>query len=116
MSDEILKAGHTELSHQFTHLFSYERQIVDQELWSAGKLGLEVFALGSDTSRAGIEMTLTRHITAQRDECSGAKPKLFSTQHCANNHIAPSLESSIDAYTYAPAQPVAYQHLLGLCQ
>ena len=82
----------------------------------AGKFGAQIFALRRDAGWAGIQVTLTRHIAAERDEAGGAKAKFFRAKHSANHHIASGFEATIDAHFHTPAQSIVQQHLLRLRQ
>src|SRR5689334_9958901 len=112
MPDKVVEFAEAELSHQFAHLFGNQRHIIHQELWTPGKLGRpQILALCRNARRTGVEMTLTRHITAQRDQHRRAEAELFSTEQSSDNHIASGLEASIDAHAHPLTQTVLYKHL-----
>src|SRR6266480_4016880 len=78
-SNEIIKARYPQLCHPFAHLFRHHRHIVDEMLRPTGEFCAQILALRGNASRTGVEMTLTRHIAAQRDEGGSAETKLFRT-------------------------------------
>src|SRR5579875_1463979 len=106
-ANQVIQARKAQLSQQFTHLFGDEGQEVDEILWLAGEFGAQVFALRGNASGTGVEVTLTRHVAAQRDEGRRTETNLFSPQHGSDDHVPTRLEATIRAHFDALAQAVA---------
>src|SRR6266702_4707032 len=89
---------------------------MNEELRCASEFSAQVFALRSNARGAGIQMALPRHIATQCNQAGSAKAEFIGSQQRSDHDVAPSLQATIDAYSYAPAQPIAYERLLRLCQ
>ena len=62
--------------------------------------------------RTGVEVTLSRHVAAQRHQHRRAKGKFVGAQEGGDQHIAAGPQTAIAAQAHAPPQTVLHQHLL----
>ena len=59
-------------------------------------------------------MALTRHVTAEGDEHTGAKAEFFSAKQRGDDDVASIAEAAIGAQADTVAQAILHQHLLSL--
>lgn len=57
----------------------------------ARKLASQFFILSSDSNRASVQMTLSHHDAAHRDQRSGRKTELFGSEKSSNGNVTTSL-------------------------
>ena len=91
-------------------------QVVDHVLGPAFELGAQIVALGRDARRARVEVTLPRHVAAERDQHAGAEAELFRTEQRGDHDVATVAEPAVGAQGDALAQAVRDQDLLRLGQ
>src|SRR5260370_19721995 len=89
---------------------------MNEELRCASEFSAQVCALRSNARGAGIQMALPRHIATQCNQAGSAKAEFIGSQQRSDHDVAPGLQATIDAHSHAPAQPIAYERLLRLCQ
>src|SRR5690242_6438466 len=78
----------------------------------AAEFGAQLRALCRDAGGAGVEMTLARHVAAERHQRGSSKSELFCAKQRSNNYVAAGAQTAIDAHTNTAAQAVAHQRLL----
>ena len=78
------------------------------------ELGAQVFTLGGDAGGAGVEMTLTRHVTPERDQWCRTESIGLRTEQRRDDHVARVGEPAVHAHLHAMTQPIGHQYLLGL--
>ena len=70
----------------------------------AAELGAQLGFLGSDAGGAGVEVTLARHVAANRDEHRGTESKFIRAEHGGDQYIPRGLKATIAAQTHAAAK------------
>ena len=80
------------------------------------ELGSKVFALCGDPGRAGVEVALSSHVTAERDEDGRAQTELLGAQQRRHDDVAAAPQTSVGAQGRAVAQAGAQEHLMDLRQ
>ena len=73
----------------------------------AAELRAQLGFLGSDAGGAGVEVTLPRHVAANRDEHRGTESKFIRAQHGGDQDIPRGLKATIAAQTHAAAKASA---------
>ncbi len=76
----------------------------------------QVGTLRRNSGRAGVEMTLSSHITTQGHQHRRAKGEFVSAEQSGDQNVASIAEAAVHAQTYSAAQSVVPQHLLHLRQ
>ena len=69
----------SKLRHDLAQFLGHHKQIVHNVLGLAVKLFTQLFILGGNSYRAGIQMTLAHHDAAQGNQRGCGKSKFFST-------------------------------------
>ena len=59
------------------------------------ELGAQVLALGGDTGRTGIEMTLARHVAPDRHQCRRPECELLSAQQGSDQEVSTGLQTAV---------------------
>ena len=80
----------------------------------AAELRAQLGFLGSDAGGAGVEVTLARHVAADRDEHRGTESKFIRAEHGGDQDIARGLKTTIAAQTHAAAKAFGKKRLLRL--
>src|SRR5436305_3446243 len=93
---KVIQTSHSQLSHPFSGIFSNQSQVMNKHLWRTCKLRSQVLALRCNTSRTGIQVTLSSHITAQSYQAGSAEAKFLGTQHGSNHYVAPRFQTTIN--------------------
>mmetsp|Transcript_11184 Transcript_11184/g.22292 ORF Transcript_11184/g.22292 Transcript_11184/m.22292 type:complete len:456 (-) Transcript_11184:1783-3150(-) len=96
------------------HFLRHERQVVDHVVRHPGELVPQVFALGGDPHRAGVQVAHPRHDAPGSHHGGGAKPKLFPAQQGRHHHVQPRADASIHAQQHFLAEPVLHQSAVRL--
>ena len=78
----------------------------------AAEFRAQLRTLRRNAGRARIEVTLTRHIAAHRDQRSGAETVRLRAEHRRDHDIASGTKSTVDAHFDAMTQSIAHQHML----
>ena len=76
-------------------------------LRSTRELGPQIFTLRGNARWTGVQVTLARHIAADSNQDSGAKPKFLRTQHRANDDVAARLETAVHPHLNPVPQTIA---------
>ncbi len=84
----------------------------DDVLRLAAELRTQLWLLRGDAGRTGVEVTLPRHVAADRDQHRGAEGVFVRAEHRGDQDIARRLQAAIAAQTHAAAQAVGQQRLL----
>ena len=95
-------------------LFGDQEEVVDHVLGAAVELGPQVFALGRDPGRAGVQVALPRHVAAERDQHAGAETELLGAEHRRDDDVAAVAQATVCTQAHPLAQAVGDQHLLCL--
>src|SRR6185503_2930558 len=95
-------------------VFGDRREVADDVIGRAGELGAQVLSLAGDPGRTRVEMALSGHIAADRDESGGPERELLGPEECRDDQVAPGLEPAVGAQHDAIAQVVAQQDLMDL--
>ena len=113
-TDHIFELAEAELRHDLAHLFGDEPEEVDHMLWFSFELLAQLWVLGRDSDRAGIQMTDAHHHAAHDDERRRAKAELLGPQQRADHNVAPGLHLTINLNDDPVAEVIQDQRLLGL--
>ena len=95
-------------------LLGDQEEVVDHVLGAAVELGPQVFALGRDPGRAGVQVALPRHVAAERDQHAGAETELLGAEHRRDDDVAAVAQATVCTQAHPLAQAVGDQHLLCL--
>jgi len=99
-----------------TDLLGDVRQIRLEHLRRPGKLGPQLWALGRDPHRTGVEVAGAHHDAALGQKRRSAKAVLIGAQQRGDHYVATRLDASVHAQANPPTQIVDAQRLLGLSQ
>ena len=111
-TDGGLKRRQAERSQQRLQIARKLLEKADDVGRLAAKLSPQIGTLGCNARRTGVEMTLARHVAAQRHQHRGAKGKFIRAQQRRDQHIATGAQATIAAQAHASPQTVLHQHLL----
>src|SRR5208337_3522980 len=115
-ADGRLERRQSKLCQQSLKIFGKVEEETHHVLWLAAEFGAQLWPLCSDASGTGVEVTLPRHVTANRNQDGGAESKLISAEQSGDQDIAPGQQPAVDPQSHTPAQAVVPQHLLGFAQ
>ena len=113
-ANHLVDGAETKLGHQLACFFGDHKQVIDYVFGFACKLLAQLRILRSDPHRTSVEMTLTHHDAAERDQRRGRKTKLFGAQHRGNHHVAARLQTAVSLQHHAATQVVEHQGLVRL--
>ncbi len=114
MTDDVVQRGVTHLCQVLAYLLGEEAEVVDEVLVAAAEVGTELRILRSHTHRAGIEVTLAHHHTAQHDEGCRTEAELLGTEQSHEDDVATALQLTVHLQADLSAQAVLHQGLLCL--
>ena len=106
----------TELRQQLPHVLSKPQEIRDNVLRFASEFGAQFKTLSSNTRWTSIQMTLPRHVAAERYQGSRSKSELLRSQQSGDHNIPGSTQSTINPQANTAAETVAHQRLLRFSQ
>ena len=84
----------------------------DDVLRLAAELGAQLGLLRGDAGGTGVEVTLPRHVAAERDQHRGAEGVFVRAEHRGDEDVARGAQAAVAAQTHAAAQTIVQQHLL----
>src|SRR5205823_11215905 len=111
-SDDLIQRSRAQLRQMLTHLLGDQEQVVDDVLRPSFELGAQLLVLRGDPGWTGVEVTLPRHIAAERDQHTGAETELFRTEEGRDHYVAPVAQPAVGAQGDALAQTVRDEYLL----
>ena len=76
-------------------------------LRSTRELGPQIFTLCGYACWTRVQVTLPRHVAADSNQDSGAKPKFLRAQHRANDDVAARLETAVHPHLNPVPQTIA---------
>ena len=78
----------------------------------AAEFGAEFGPLRGDAGGTGVEMTLARHVAAERDQDRGAEGEFVGAEESGDDDVARGAQAAVGAQTHAAAEAVVNEHLL----
>src|SRR5207302_2341294 len=88
MADDLVERARAQPGQVLAHLFCDQEEVVDDVLRLAFELRAQIFALRRDACRACVEVTLPRHIAAERYQHSGAEAELLGAEQRSDDDVA----------------------------
>ena len=110
--DRCLERGQAERGQQHLQVAGELLEKADNVRRLAAEFRAQIGSLRGNARRTGVEVTLARHVAAQRHQHRGAKGEFVGAQQRGDQHIAASAQSAIATQAHASAQAVLHQHLL----
>ncbi len=111
-ADELVERASAERGQLLADRSRQMQEIGDDLIRGAGELGAQVFTLGGDTGRAGVEVALPGHVAADGDQHRGAEPELLGAENRRHDDVFRGLEPAVGAQPHARAEAVLDQRLL----
>ena len=87
-SDGSLQARQAEFGEQSLQVFSDVHEEANDVLGLAAELGAQLGLLRGDAGRAGVEMTLARHVASESDQHGRAEGEFVGTEQCRDEDVA----------------------------
>jgi len=115
-ADDLVQGAEAHPGEDVPHLFGQQGEVADDLLRRALELGAQVFALGRDAGRAGVDVALPGHGAAHRHEGCGAEAVRLGAQQRRDHDVASGLEPAVGSHLDPVAQPVPHQRGLRLRQ
>mmetsp|Transcript_100539 Transcript_100539/g.288012 ORF Transcript_100539/g.288012 Transcript_100539/m.288012 type:complete len:1151 (+) Transcript_100539:506-3958(+) len=114
LAHHLLKRAVAELGHVLAHLLRQQPEKVHHMLRLPRELGTEEGVLRGHADRAGVEVALSHHDTAEGDQRGGGERHLLRAEQGGDHHVAPVLDLSVRLQAHARAEVVEDEGLLGL--
>src|SRR5260370_5742094 len=94
---ELAEGTDAELGEAMADFLSQRTEVGDDHLGLALKPGAQLFVLGGDSYRAGIEMALAGHDPPHGEERSGAKTEFVGAENSGKDDVAGKIQASVHA-------------------
>ena len=101
-----------ELGQQLAHFGGEFVEEAHDVFRLAAEFGAQLRALRGNAGGTGIEVTLARHVAAERHQHRCTKSEFIGAQQRSDHDVARRAQAAVGAQTHASAKPVVNQHLL----
>ena len=108
----LIERTQAQFGQQRAHVLGHVPEVVDESLRLIRETQTQVFPLGCDSDRTGVQMALAGHHTGQRDQRRRPESKLIRAQDRRHHHVASRLHPSVGAQAHALAETVGQQSLV----
>ncbi len=115
-TSEFAEGANTELRKAIADFFGQVTEVGDNHLGLALKFGAELFVLGGDADRTGVEMALARHNTTDGEERGGAEAKFVGAENGGKDDIAGKFQPPVHAEREARTEASANQGVVRFAQ
>ena len=110
----VLEPPEPELRHELADFFGHEEEVVDDMLGLAGEPGSEHRILRRHSHRTGVEMALSHHDAAARDEGGGREAELVGAEQRPDGHVPSGADATVHLHRDAAPERVEDEGLVGL--
>ncbi len=113
-ADHLLERAEAEQSHDTTRLLGNHEKVIDDVLGLARELIAKLGILRGDADWAGVEMALSHHDAAHRDEGRSAHADFLGAEQRSDHDVAAGLYLSIRLKNDSASEVVHDQRLMRL--
>ncbi len=111
-SHHLVDSAEAKPGHQFSHLLGDEAHKVNHVVWIARELCPELWILGGDAHRAGVQVADPHHGAAQDYQRRGGEAIFLRAQQGGDHHISTRFELAIRLHHDSAAQVIHNQSLM----
>ena len=115
-ADHFIESTEAKPRHDLPRLLSNKKQVVHDVLGLAMKLLSQLGVLRCNPHRTGVQVTLTHHDAAQRDQRCRRKSDFFGTEQRPDHDVATCLDAAVCLEGHSTAKIIHHQGLVGFCK